>query len=147
MMSQSLLSGNDSRILGTNVRAILDQAEQANGPRYDTIYKWLDIYSTHRYVPGFGYYKARNGASYSYHFIIYSALNVPGLALTKVLHISPYVSFIITNGLIVLCTIVFILKYEKLNWLGRLALLATYVFCGTSFYLTWPAPKLVSSRP
>lgn len=92
--------------------------------------------------PRRGYFPTNEGEYYSYHFWFYSLLNVPALALTKLLDLAPSTSFVITNSLIALATIAVILFLNGVAPFKRYALLAFFVLGGTTYYINWTHPEV-----
>lgn len=90
------------------------------------------------------YFESKDGAYYSYHFWLYSAVNVPLQAALRVLRANEAKVFQITNAILLvlaLCHIVFWSAFSNTQrWL--FAFLTT--FCPAFWFLHWPHPEVFS---
>lgn len=92
-----------------------------------------------------GYYVARNGKLYSYHYWLYSLVNVPALAAIKLLKLAPARSFLITNSLFILLAAFVLLYKASVPVWGRIAILLMFLASGTNVYLDWTGPEVFSA--
>lgn len=92
-----------------------------------------------------GYYVARSGKLYSYHYWLYSLVNVPALAAIKLLKLAPARSFLITNSLFILLAAFVLLYKASFPVWGRIAILLMFLASGTSAYLDWTGPEVFSA--
>lgn len=92
-----------------------------------------------------GYFRALNNQYYSYHFWLYSLLNVPGLWLADLFGFSPVHSFLITHLIIFIATLVFITLFDELSIRQRYFIGAFYLLSGTTYYFSWSHPELFSA--
>jgi len=91
---------------------------------------------------GAGYSKAESGKYYSYHFWLYSAINVPAMALCRIFDISPNNSFLITNLLCLLWASICALASRRYTDEQKLLILGYVWLCGSGFYLNWTSPEV-----
>lgn len=93
----------------------------------------------------FGYFPARNGKQYCYHFWLYSLVNVPALAASRFFGFSPLRSFLVTNSLlIVLAAFILLFKTNLPAW-ARAGVLLMFLGGGATFYLDWTGPEIFSA--
>jgi hypothetical protein len=92
-----------------------------------------------------GFYRAHNGAMYTYHYWLYSLFNVPALAAANVFGFSPSRSFLLTNSLLILLGIFVILFKAEMETWARISLLLIFLLCGTTFYLSHQGPEVFTA--
>lgn len=90
---------------------------------------------------GIGVYLSRTGRFYSYHFWLYSLINVPALAVVQAHDWPLYGSLLITNCVLLFGLVALIIFMP--HWrLRRAVLLAALTLAGGStFYLGWTGPE------
>lgn len=85
-----------------------------------------------------GFYEAKDGNLYGYHFWLYSLTNLPVKILTELIGINPLSSFQIFNSLIFLLLAIFIFKFYKRSTL----LVFLTIFANFSvWFLHWNHPE------
>lgn len=92
-----------------------------------------------------GYNKSLHEKYYALHFWLYPLMNVPALYLTNLFHISPIHSFLITNIIIFVLTLTFLIKTKILSSHQRYFITAFYLLCGTTYYLDWSHPEVMTA--
>jgi hypothetical protein len=92
-----------------------------------------------------GYYHASNGKQYSYHYWLYSLVNVPALAASRLFGFAPTSSFLITNSLLILLAAFVVLFKARMEIGARIPVLLMFLLSGTSFYLDWSGPEVFTA--
>jgi hypothetical protein len=110
----------------------------------DQIFSGYENMITQKLDYTFGYFKTHDDQFYSFHFWLYPLLNAPSLWLTEQLHVSPIRSFHITNIVIFLITILFLMKNTFLTRKQKYFISAFYLLCGTTYYVSWSHPEIFS---
>jgi len=88
--------------------------------------------------------RAPTGAYYSLHFWFYSLLAVPFLAVTEHFHLRPALALVVVNGLAAGTAIAFLFRRFGLG-LVSLATASLYLLAGTTFYLGWTGPEVLTA--
>lgn len=91
-----------------------------------------------------GYYAARNGERYSYHFWAYSAAVLPARWLLGAVGGDPLKAAQLTNALVMLATLVAIWLWLPLPEPRRLVLSLLLFFSPAAWFVLWPHPEVVS---
>jgi len=92
-----------------------------------------------------GFYRAKDGARYSYHYWLYSLVNVPALAASRLFGFAATRSFLITNSLLILFAAFVILFKARMEIWARSAVLLMFLCSGTTFYLDWTGPEVFTA--
>lgn len=92
-----------------------------------------------------GFYKAKNGKIYSYHFWLYSLANLPVRTVLGLLHLDITYTFIITNYLILLLGIIIIFCSINLSYINKIWTSLFLVFSPVLWYMHWSHPEVFSS--
>ncbi|MBO9701590.1 MAG: hypothetical protein J7604_15385 [Sporocytophaga sp.] len=91
-----------------------------------------------------GYFTDLNGDKYSYHFWLYSLINVPVSILLGFLNMDGLKSFQITNFLIAFFSCIYTLFFSRLEESKRIFLTAFFFFSATLWYIPFPGPEVFS---
>ena len=91
-----------------------------------------------------GYFESLNGSYYSYHFWIYSLLNLPVFSILHHFNLNELRSFQITNSILLLFSLFMILniKYTRLNRFQRSWLFLFLAFNPILLYIRWTHPEV-----
>lgn len=110
-----------------NITRLNDFAKKTEiGPNFFTEYRFA------------GFYEAKDGNLYGYHFWLYSLTNLPVKIFTELIGINPLLSFQIFNSLIFLFLTIFIFKfYKQRTFLVFLTIVANF----TVWFLHWSHPE------
>ena len=102
-----------------------------------------DLADYHLQLSGSGFAQARNGQFYSIHFWTYSLLALPFYALLKVVGLNPIWAFCLLN--IFFAGVVLVYLQRVMPKHTRFALVL-FLEMGTTFYLNWTGPEVMSAR-
>lgn len=126
-----LTSNHESKILINNLDSIYNQIQKYNGGKLS----WQP----------YGFYKSYNGKYYSYHFWGYSLLCLPVSQAFYYIGGNQVRSFQVTNTLLIILLLAYILFYSKINDFQKIFAIALYLLCGNLYYLLWSSPEIMSS--
>ncbi|MFW5803870.1 MAG: hypothetical protein ACOCWG_01410, partial [bacterium] len=119
-----------------------------------------DIYDPYGYLTGlkgffkeskdplsqyWGVFKSYSGKHYCYHFWFYSLLNVPARKILSFFHFNELKSFQITNILLLILVLIYIISGSKLNELEKFLAIILFTISANLWYLRWPHPEVFSS--
>lgn len=92
-----------------------------------------------------GFYVSKSESIYSYHFWLYSLINLPIRWILGVLHLDITYTFIITNYLLLLFGIFIVFNSKSINYFDKIWV-SLFLICSPIFwYLGWPHPEVFSS--
>ena len=146
-MSQALLVRGQPALRGEDVMAVI-RARRFIGETSDTFGPWSKetlasmIDSSN---DSFGFFRARDGAMYTYHYWLYSLFNVPALAAANVFGFAPTRTFLLTNSLLVLLSSFIVLFKARMETWARISVFLMFLLCGTTFYLNYPGPEVFTA--
>lgn len=146
LMTESILNHASFEARLSDIKSIRDKfikRDRFDQGKYFSNYERLIQNKT--YADGYGYFRGNNGKYYSYHFWLYPLLNVPALWLTDIIGKPPSLSFPITNSLIILSALFFILYRSSLTKWQKIFITAFYLLGGTTFYLNWSHPEVFTT--
>jgi len=89
-----------------------------------------------------GLFRSHNSRYYSYHFWLYSLINVPALAICRSIGAPQYSSFLITNAALLLGFVVLVLC-TTWDVRRKVLLVLLALGCGSTFYLPWTGPEVM----
>lgn len=92
-----------------------------------------------------GYYIAKNGKTYCYHFWLYSLVNLPVRTILGVLNLDITYTFIITNYILLLFCLIIIFQSINLSYVNKIWTSLFLIFSPILWYLHWPHPEVFSS--
>jgi hypothetical protein len=91
-----------------------------------------------------GYFKSLGGERYSYHFWVYSLLNLPVFAFLHYFNFNELRSFQITNSLLLIFCLFILLHITNLTRSQKMWLFLFSAFSPIIFYITWIHPEVFS---
>ncbi len=89
-----------------------------------------------------GVLKSNQGEYFGYHFWLYPLINLPVKAFLAALNLNELKAFQLTNALLIILTIVYVLLFSKQSPFGRWAMSLLYLAGCIFFYLKWPHPEI-----
>lgn len=91
-----------------------------------------------------GYFESKSGKWYSYHFWIYSLLNIPAFSLLHKLDLNELRCFQITNTFLLLLSLWAIVIFYKGSSLNKFWFFMLAAFNPVLFYIPWTHPEIFS---
>lgn len=85
-----------------------------------------------------------NGERYSYHFWLYSLINAPAMALTRVAGFADTYSFVLTNLTLAWAACFVIFKSRRMDSAGKAAAMGLFWISGPIYYINWPHPEVLT---
>ncbi len=92
-----------------------------------------------------GFYVSKNGKIYSYHFWLYSFVNLPIRWCLGALHLDITYTFIITNYLLLFFAIFIVFRSKNLNYFDKIWVTLFLILSPIYWYLHWSHPEVFSS--
>lgn len=154
LMTESFYNHFSPEIKIQDVKQIIDKNSEYEKTNdiykkdfYYAIYNSLKInYNNYDLGDKWCYFKAKNNNYYCYHFWFYSLINVPARCLTEVLSIHPIISFYITNIILILLVVAYILfLYRNTCNFNRILFSIIFIFSSVFWYIVWPHSECFSS--
>jgi len=90
------------------------------------------------------YFESKDGDYYSYHFWLYSAVNVPLQAALRVLNANEAKVFQINNAILLVLALCHIVFWSALGNAQRWLFAFLTLFCPAFWFLHWPHPEVFS---
>lgn len=141
-MSEAILSHGTPDIRESDIQTILSHnvgaATDINTTKISGA--WLRQMKLHT-PRGIGIYLSRTGRFYSYHFWLYSLINVPALAVVQAHGWPLYSSLLITNCVLLFGLFAFIIFTPPWRLRRTILLAAMALAGGSTFYLGWTGPE------
>lgn len=112
---------------------------------------WVDFQTNfvrNTYNPSevrWGYATALNDKKYSQHFWLYPLINLPVWTAIELIGKDSLKAFQITNTLLILLVVVYLLFYAKISEIRKVVLAVTFVFSSVFWYITWPHPEVFAA--
>jgi len=96
------------------------------------------------YYGDFGYYQAKDGRSYCWHFWAYPFINLPVKFILHAFRFNEFKTFQVTNGILLLLALYFVLFVSMFTEAQRLLFAFFTIFSPALWYLRWPHPEIFS---
>ena len=112
---------------------------------FDRDIKWSAPLGKNAYFIAPGFLKANHGSIYTWHYWLYPAIASPFLLVTDQLNLSSASAFWLCNCFLMLATLCYACFYWKASNLQKSFLMAGYLLSGTSYYLKWTHPEVMTA--
>lgn len=109
-----------------------------------TMQNLLSKFHPDYYYGDFGYYQAKDGRSYCWHFWAYPLMNLPVKSVLHACDLNEFKAFQITNAILLLWALYMILFYSVFSETQKLLFSFFAIFSPALWYLHWPHPEIFS---
>jgi len=149
MMTEAMYNGARVDVTEKEVQTFKEDFQKVYHWGYMNKNEYVDRLGSHlaypelKFMDSFeGFFVAKNGKSYGYHFFVYSMSVVPARAVTHLLGVDPMRAFFITNVLWALAAC-FLLLYHTFadRWVSCLVALL-FLFSPVYWYINWIHPEV-----
>lgn len=111
---------------------------------FDQTEAFLDIKNPPFMSQSNGIFTSKNNKKFSYHFFLYSFINVPARSLVNIFDANPMICFQVTNAFLIILSGFFIIFYAGLSKWKNILFFLIFVFSSNYWYLGWPHPEVFS---